>query len=536
MPTRSNHQNGRCLRSAQVPVIAGFGIMILLLLGVAAIGVSHIRILSEQLTAIVAERNLKSELAASMKSLHESRYQSILLASSLADPFDRDEQQMQFSALARDFIALRDRFLALPLDAAEWAAWDGVRRELPLVERDANAAFDLIQAGHDAQARELIRRVLKPRQLRMMAQWDHLVEMQREKNAQAVTEARAVSAQARALVLGLSGAALLVAIGVALLVIRVSRRMEAELFQERERALVTLNALGDAVIRFDRERHVNYLNPAAESLLGMDQEQAATLPAGEVVRLFERDSRADITATVIDEALKGIACVLPPSASLLSAQGMEYEVEGKCSCIHAPDCTTIGGVLVISDVSEARELQRKLLWHSDHDVLTGLANRYAFEERLAQALGGKRATESRATLLIVSLAQLKQVREQAGHACSDDMVSRLSSLIELRVRDTDFLARLGEDEFGMLLQSCPEDMAERIALQIRDNVLGFREAWQGKEYQVGVHVGVLHLADESLEASLAAAYSALHEAETRGPGSVVVRGAWDGGGQIFSAL
>ena len=89
---------------------------------------------------------------------------------------------------------------------------------------------------------------------------------------------------------------------------------------------------------------------------------------------------------------------------------------------------------------------------------------------------------------------------------------------------------MGEDEFGILLQSCPEEMSEHIANQIRDSVLGFQQPWQGKTYQVGVHVGVLHLSELSLEESLAAAYSTLHEAEARGPGCVVVRGGGEAGG------
>jgi len=95
--------------------------------------------------------------------------------------------------------------------------------------------------------------------------------------------------------------------------------------------------------------------------------------------------------------------------------------------------------------------------------------------------------------------------------------------MNLRVRESDFLARLGEDEFGILLQSCPDEMAERIAEQIRDSVIGLRQPWQGKTYQVGVHIGGVHLSGESHEECLALAYSALHEAETSGQGSVVVR-------------
>ncbi|MBU1665187.1 MAG: hypothetical protein KKG92_07295, partial [Gammaproteobacteria bacterium] len=74
-----------------------------------------------------------------------------------------------------------------------------------------------------------------------------------------------------------------------------------------------------------------------------------------------------------------------------------------------------------------------------------------------------------------------------------------------------------------LLQSCPDEMAERIATQIRDSVIGFHQSWQGKSYQVGVHIGLVHLSENPHEECLASAYSALHEAEASGPGSVVVR-------------
>jgi diguanylate cyclase (GGDEF)-like protein/PAS domain S-box-containing protein len=522
MPIHSVEPGGRSIRSAQVPVIAGFGIMILLLIGVAAIGVSHVRILSTQLTAIVAERNLKSELASSMKTLHDARYQAIVLASHQEDPFESDALRMRFSDLARDFIVLRDRFLALSLDENELAAWGEVRKELPMVEQLSNEVFDLIQAGKLDQAKQRIRQDLKPRQISMMSQWERLVDMQRVKNTEAVSEAGATSEQVRGLVLGLSAVALLVAVAVAAFVVRLSRRMEADIYQERERAVVTLRSLGDAVLRFDHERRVSYLNPAAETLLGALEESSIGMPAAEVLRLFERESRADLTVTLLDEVLKDMVFVLPPSACLLSALGMEFEVEGKCASIHGADGSVIGGVLVMSDVTEARELHRKLLWHSDHDVLTGLANRYAFEEHLAQSLASHRASDLVSSLLLINLDQLKQIREQAGQACSDELVCQVAHLMALRVRDSDFLARLGEDEFGVLLHACPDGMAEHIAEQIRDSVLGYQLPWQGNTYGVGVHVGVAHLAEKPHEECLGAAYSALHEAETRGSGSVVV--------------
>ena len=532
MPTYSNFSlamNRRCpscLNSAQMPVIAGFGIMILLLMAVAAIGVSHIRILSGQLTAIVAERNLKAELATFMKSLHDERYQAILLASELDDPFERDEQTMRFSDLAKDFIVARDRFLALPLSQAELAAWERVRKELPAVEAVANEAIELLQADRQVLAKQRIRSDLRLHQALMMKQWDALVDMQRVSNAQAVVDANSARDRARSLVLGLSAVALLVAFGVAFFVIRLSRRLETDLFEERERALVTLRSIGDAVIRFDQERMVSYLNPVAESLLGLSGLESRSvdegLPTAEVLHLFERETRSDLTDTLLYDVLKGTPYLLPPYACLLSGQGMEYEVEGKCSPIHTPEGGIIGGVLVMSDVTEARELQRKLLWHSDHDALTGLVNRHAFEEHLTQSLGSKRAAQLPMSLLLISLDQIRKVSEGAGHAGSDEMLRQLANMMSLRVRDSDLLARLGHDEFAVLLQSCPIEKADRIARQIRDSVLGFHLSWDNRTYQVGVYIGVVHLTHQTEKECLSAAYAACQEARTHGPGSVVV--------------
>ena len=78
--------------SALVPVIAGFGVILLLLLSVTAISVTHIRLISDQLSAIVSERNQKAEFAAIMHGLHESRFQSLLLAANQTDAFRRDEE------------------------------------------------------------------------------------------------------------------------------------------------------------------------------------------------------------------------------------------------------------------------------------------------------------------------------------------------------------------------------------------------------------------------------------------------------------
>lgn len=510
--------------SALLPVIAGFSVMLLLLLAVTAIGVTHIRLLSNQLSAIVSERNQKSEYAATMHGMHESRYQSLMLASSLDDPFLRDEETMRFQHIARQFIQVRDRFLALPLDASERALWEAMRSEVRQVETHANHVFELLRTDQLAPARNYIKTQLAPHQLRMMQGWDQLLELQRVKNQQALIQAHAARDRAQNLAIALSGAAMIVGLIIAIFVVRLSRRLEKDLFEEKERAQITLQAIGDAVIRIDENLLTRYLNPVAEHLTGKSAHESLGKPIGEILRLYEKDNRQEITSRIGQEALRGGACALPPATNLTSSSGMEFEIEGICSPIHTPDGETIGAVLVLRDVTEAREMQRKLQWQANHDSLTGLINRRAFEEKVSRALLSKRAAEFPTSILYIDLDRFKQVNDSAGHAAGDELLRQLGGLMLSRVRENDLLSRLGGDEFGVMLVSCPPPVAEKIAHLLRDSIANFSFTWEGKTFQVGASIGVVHIPPHwaGLDECLAAADAACYQAKQGGRNQIVI--------------
>lgn len=510
--------------SALVPVIAGFSVMLILMAAVTAIGATYIRILSDQLTAIVAERNEKAELATAMRAVHEARYQALMLASNMADPFLRDEEIMRFSRMAREFIQARDKFLALPMDDAELGLWTQIRREVQAVEGDADHAIGLLQAERLEEARRLISQTLLPTQESMMSEWSKLVAMQRAKNQAAMSEARQASAKARQLTVALSASALVVGLIIAVFVIRLSRRLEKDLFEEKERAQVTLHAIGDAVLRFDGEKRIRYLNAVAEQLLGASASSVLDQPVESVMHLFDKTDRTDLTLPMVDDTLAGKHTNLPGTASLRSASGLEYEVEGSCAPIHAPEGEIMGGVLVMRDVTESREMHRKLLWQADHDSLTNLMNRRAFEERLSISLGSKRAGDFPMSLLYIDLDHFKPVNDTAGHAAGDEVLKQLAYVMQSRIRDTDFLARMGGDEFAIVLNTCPDDMAERIAQDIKDSISKYAFEWEGVSFKLGASIGVVHVPPHwsTLDECLAAADAACYKAKQNGRANVMV--------------
>lgn len=510
--------------SALIPVIAGFSVMLILMAAVTAIGVTYVRILSQQLTAIVSERNEKAELATTMRALHEARYQSLMLSSALEDPFARDEEIMRFSQLAWDFIQAREKFLALPLDEAEFSLWSQVRKEVRGLEGTTVTIVDLLQADRLDEAHHLIKVTLLPAQESMMGKWGKLVAMQREKNRAALDEAKIASTKAQRLAFALSAGALIVGLIIALFVIRLSRRMEMDLFEEKEQAQVTLQAIGDAVVRFDAERHISYLNPVAEKLLGIRDSSAMNEAMDKAMHLFDKQSRDDMTDRLLADTLNGALTTLPPSVCLLSKTGVVYEVEGSCAPIHTPEGEIIGGVLIIRDVTDAREMHRRLLWQADHDGLTGLLNRRAFEEKIAQTLSSRRGAEFPMSVLYIDLDHFKPVNDTAGHAAGDELLRQTAHLMQARIRDTDTLARMGGDEFAVALNACPDDMAEQIAQQITDSIGSFDFQWEGKTYRLGASIGVVHVPPHwsTLDECMAAADAACYKAKENGRAGIVV--------------
>jgi diguanylate cyclase (GGDEF)-like protein/PAS domain S-box-containing protein len=510
--------------SALIPVIAGFSVMLILMVALTAIGLTYVRQLSNQLTAIVSERNEKAELATAMRALHEARHHSLMLSSTLQDPFVRDEEIMRFFAMAREFIGLRDKFLGLPLDETELPLWQQIRGNVVRVEATSADIIGLLQKDQLDEASALIRRQLLPTQESMMRDWGQLVTLQRSKNQAALLEARKASDEAQRLTVALSAGAFLVGLIIAVFVIRLSRRLEKDLFEEKERAQITLQAIGDAVVRFDQDHKICYLNPVAERLLGFTQASASGQPIEKVLPIFEKETRSELTLPLVNDTYAGAYSRLPETACLLSVHGMEYEIEGSCAPIHTSEGDIMGGVLVLRDVTEARAMQQKLQWQAEHDELTGLTNRRAFEQRVSRCLNSKRASEHPMSLIYLDLDHFKPINDTAGHAAGDELLRQVSHLMLTRIRDSDTLARMGGDEFCILLTACPQDMAERIAEVIRASLEHLEFTWEDKTYRIGTSVGIVHVtsAFSTFEECMAAADAACYEAKNNGRGNVVV--------------
>ena len=184
-----------------------------------------------------------------------------------------------------------------------------------------------------------------------------------------------------------------------------------------------------------------------------------------------------------------------------------------------------GTIWIIEDVTAAREHREHLVWTANHDSLTGLANRKAFEELLARETALSSLTPFCA--LFIDLDRFKQVNDTGGHAAGDALLRGISEQLVAQVRRSDTVARLGGDEFAILLSKCPLPRAQHIAELLRAAISNYRLSWEGLSHSVGASVGLVVVNgnySDPVEV-LKAADQACYEAKHRGRDQVAVHGA-----------
>ena len=271
------------------------------------------------------------------------------------------------------------------------------------------------------------------------------------------------------------------------------RESETELACEKERAVVTLHSIGDAVITTDALGNIEYLNAVAESLTGRALNDVQGRHIGEVMLLIDEQSRERVENPVDTCLREGAAVGRKDHLALVRPDGSEVAIGDSAAPIRDHDAKVLGAIMVFNDVGHARKLARQLSFQANHDALTGLFNRREFELQLQQTIDHDCVDGQQHALCYLDLDQFKVVNDTCGHIAGDELLRQLAGLLHAQVRDSDILARLGGDEFGVMLRGCTLDQAQRIAEDLRSRVKDFRFVWEDHSFEIGVSIGLAAL-------------------------------------------
>ncbi|NTV95610.1 MAG: EAL domain-containing protein [Thiobacillus sp.] len=242
---------------------------------------------------------------------------------------------------------------------------------------------------------------------------------------------------------------------------QVLRMAEEALFEEKERAQVTLNSIGDAVLATDLQGNVTYMNLVAEAMTGWSCPDALGRPLAEVFRIVDGKTLAAAANPALRAIAEDSTVGLSADCVLFHRDGSESAIEDSAAPIHNRDGQVTGAVIVFHDVSQSRAMAERMAHLAQHDFLTDLPNRALLTERLSQAIGQARRHRKQIALLFLDLDNFKDINDSLGHGVGDHLLHAVAARLVASARATDTVCRQGGDEFVILLAEIeqPEDAA-----------------------------------------------------------------------------
>ena len=296
------------------------------------------------------------------------------------------------------------------------------------------------------------------------------------------------------------------------------RAVEEALFEEKERAQVTLNSIGDAVLSTDMAGRLSYMNLVAEAMTGWSCQEAMGRSLADVFRVINGTTRR----TIINPALRAInddqTAELASDCVLVRRDGVEFAIEDSSAPIHDRDGQVSGAVIVFHDVSASKSMALKMTHLAQHDFLTGLPNRVLLTERLTQAIRLACRRRKQVALLFLDVDHFKHINDSLGHAVGDQLLESAARRLESCVRATDTVCRQGGDEFVILLAEIekPHDAAQ-IAEKLLA-ALALPHLVDGHELHVTLSIGISVYPDDSVssDAVLQNADTAMYHAKSCG--------------------
>jgi diguanylate cyclase (GGDEF)-like protein/PAS domain S-box-containing protein len=272
------------------------------------------------------------------------------------------------------------------------------------------------------------------------------------------------------------------------------------LFEEKERADVTLNSIGDAVMSTDEWCNVTYLNVVAEALTGWSRTEAAGRPLTEVFNIVDAVTREPVL-NPMDLAIRENRTVgLTPNCLLIRRDGVESAIEDSAAPIHDRRGQVTGAVMVFHDVSTARAVSLRMSYLAQHDGLTDLPNRIMFGDRLAQAMILAKRRHERLALLFLDLDHFKHVNDSLGHAIGDRLLQSVAGRLLTCVRSSDTVSRQGGDEFVILLSQVMHAQDAGIAADKILLALGEPHHITGHDIHITASIGIVTYPDDATDA------------------------------------
>jgi len=506
MPPSDKNTNSKTL------ILLGFSFVIVLMALIIFMSVTEFDNARKQLQEIVNVNNYKKTLVEDMHISAFKRVSSLQRMILLSDPFEQDDAAMFIDEQGSIFTAARQNLLLTSLNNKEMELLDTQAKyaliTVPVIRKITN----LIRDENTTLAQQLINNKLIPAQTEIFKSLSQLQSIQENNIRNAFNSMLLAQDHSKLYMLSLGLLAALVSIVIAFLTYRRVRFTEKLLSQEKERAQITLKNIVDGVITTNDHGLIDFINPTALAMTGWQKHKAIGQPLLKVLNL---------TDSALQKACRSIEDFKHCSKTeliLITRQKEQIAIEHNTSLLPSNSIYNQSMVVTFRNVTEARQLTETLSFQAKHDPLTGLHNRLAFEDNLQQRIDDSRNQTQSHILCFLDLDHFKNVNDSAGHIAGDELLIQLTKIFSKHIRNSDFLARIGGDEFAIILDNCDTEKALDITEDIRMETDEHNFEWMGHTYEVSVSIGItiFNNQDQDITRILERADSACYQAKTGG--------------------
>jgi diguanylate cyclase (GGDEF)-like protein/PAS domain S-box-containing protein len=296
------------------------------------------------------------------------------------------------------------------------------------------------------------------------------------------------------------------------------KAMEEALFVEKERAQVTLNCIGDAVICTDVWGNIAFLNVAEENMTGWSRREALGHPMAEVFQIIDATSRKANPNPMEMAVGQNEIVNLPSNSLLIRRDGFETPIEGCAAPIHDREERAAGAVIVFRDVSAARTMALEMVYSAEHDSLTGLPNRMLLNDRIGQAIALAGRHMRQVAVLFLDLDGFKHINDSLGHPIGDKLLQSVAKRLVDCVRASDTVSRQGGDEFVVLLSEVNQSEAAANTARRVLQAVSKAHSINQHELHITTSIGVSIYPDDGMDAETLVknADTAMYQAKENG--------------------
>jgi diguanylate cyclase (GGDEF)-like protein/PAS domain S-box-containing protein len=299
------------------------------------------------------------------------------------------------------------------------------------------------------------------------------------------------------------------------------RRSTQAIVLENQVSNVTLDSIGEAVLRTDAHGNVAYLNRIAEDLTGWSQKKALGRHVADVLRIIDAVSgvavRDALEIVMQEDKTAGVTanCI---NCILVRPDGFKLGIEITVTPLHDQDGAATGAVVAFRDVSVARATSLEMSHLAQHDFLTDLPNRMLFNDRLKQAISLAVRQGKQLAVMFVDLDHFKRINDSLGHGVGDKLLQSVAARLVTCVRRTDTVSRMGGDEFVVLLSQVENGEDAAVSARKILRVLALPHIIDNKSLDVNVSIGVSTYPSDGPDAEslMNKADTAMYEAKQHG--------------------